>query len=243
MLCFMIGKKMPIMKDQRYLYAKDKFLGYSFQALKKHFSDKKDFISFFKAIENDDEKNLFLKTASFYLFLVKKGDWFVDIAGSDKKVDYLTDTYKYIAIFSLIESLQEMEFMDFYSFLVRRKSNVKFPINDKKELDRWYRQYKREFGSIHQSVKFFKSLNIQKKSELIKNLEIQNVKPTIENLSKYLYNLRSKFVHEAELIVNISGRTTISRYGKKVVICKLSIRNLMKFFEEGLITYFTSAKT
>jgi hypothetical protein len=237
----MIGKKMPKMKDQRYLYAKDKFFEYSFQALKNHFSNKEDFITFFKAIENDDKKNLFLKTASFYLFLVKKGDWFVDIADSDKRVDYLTDTYKYIAIFSLIESLQEREFMDFFSFLVRRKNNVKFPINDKKELDRWYRQYKREFGSIHQSVKFFKSLNPQKKSELIKNLEIKNVKPTIENLSKYLYNLRSKFLHEAELIVNISGRTTISRYGKEVVICKLSIKNLMKFFEEGLITYFTPA--
>ena len=174
----MIGKKkkMPKMKDQRYLYAKDKFFEYYFQALKNHFSNKEDFTSFFKAIENDDQKNLFLKTASFYLFLVKKGDWFVDIDGSDKRVDYLTDTYKYIAIFSLIESLQEREFMDFYSFLVRRKNNVK---------------------------------------------------PTIENLSKYLYNLRSKFLHEAELIVNISGRKTISRYGKEVVICKLSIKNLM----------------
>lgn len=234
---------MPRMKDQRYLYAKDKFLEYSFQAFKNHFSNKKDFISFFKAIENDDQKNLFLKTASFYLFLVKEGDWFVDIAGSDKRVDYLTDTYKCIAIFSLIESMQERKFIDFYSFLVRRKTNVKFPINDKKELDQLYRQYKREFGSIHQSVKFFKSLNPQKKSELMKKLEIKNVKPTIENLSKYLYNLRSKFVHEAELIVNISGQTTISRYGKKVVICKLSIGNLMKYFEEGLIKYFTPTKT
>lgn len=239
----MIGKKMPRMKDQRYLYEKDTFLEYSFQALKNHFSNKNDFISFFKAIENDDQKNLFLKTASFYLFLVKEGDWFVDIAGSDKRVDYLTDTYKYIAIFSLIESMQEREFIDFYSFLVRRKTNVKFPINDKKELEQLYRQYKCEFGSIHQSVKFFKSLNTQKKSELMKNLEIKNVKPTIENLSKYLYNLRSKFVHEAELIVNISGQTTISRYGKKVVICKLSLGNLMKYFEEGLIKYFTPTKT
>jgi hypothetical protein len=124
---------MPKLKDQRYLFAKDKFLEYSFQALQNQFGTKDEFLSFFEAIENDEQKNLFLKTASFYLFLVKKGDWFVDIPGSDKRVDYLTDTYKYIAIFSLIEFLQEKEFMDFYSFLVRRKTNVNFPINDKKE--------------------------------------------------------------------------------------------------------------
>jgi len=132
--------------------------------------------------------------------------------------------------------------MDFYSFLVRRKTNVKFPINDKKELELWYRKYKHEFGSIHQSVKFFKALSAQKKADLIKNLEVKNINPTIDNLSKYLYNLRSKFVHEAELVVNMSGRTTLSRCGKKVVICKLSLRKLMDFFEEGLITFFTSQK-
>ena len=125
--------------------------------------------------------------------------------------------------------------MDFYSFLVRRKTQVTFPINNKKELNKWYRKYKQEYGSIHQSVQFFKSLSPQRKTDLIKYLEVKNAKPTIENLSKYLYNLRSKFVHEAELIVNMSGRTTISRYGKSFVICKLSLRKLMQFFEEGLL--------
>ena len=234
---------MPKLKDQRYLSAKDKFIEYSYQALQDQFGTKEEFLSFFYAIEDDEQKNLFLKTASFYLFLVKNGNWFVDIPGSDKKVDYLTDTYKYIAIFSLIESLQEKEFMDFYAFLLRRKTKVNFPINDKKELEQWYQKYKNEFGSIHQSVKFIKALSAERKADLIKNLEVKNVKPTIENLSKYLYNLRSKFVHEAELVVNLSGKTTISRYGKKIVICKLSLIKLMEFFEEGLITYFATKKT
>jgi hypothetical protein len=234
---------MPKLKDQRYLSAKDEFIEYSYQALQDQFGTKEEFLSFFDAIEDDEQKNLFLKTASFYLFLVKNGDWFVDVPGSDKRVDYLTDTYKYIAIFSLIESLQEKEFMDFYAFLMRRKTKVNFPINDRKELEQWYQKYTNEFGSIHQSVKFFKALSAERKVNLIKNLEVKNVKPTIENLSKYLYNLRSKFVHEAELVVNMSGRTTISRYGKKIVICKLSLIKLMEFFEEGLITYFATKKT
>jgi len=230
---------MPKLKDQRYLSAKDKFLEYSFKALQAQFKRKNDFLSFFEAIENDEQKNLFLKTTSFYLFLVKKGDWCVHIAGSNQTVDYLTETYKYIAIFSLIESLQRQRFIDFYSFLVRRKTKVNFPINDKKELKQWYRKYKDEFGSINQSVEFFKSLSAKRKADLIENLQVKNGERTIENLSKYLYNLRSKFVHEAELLVNMSGRTTLSSYGKKFVICKLSLAKLMECFEEGLITYFT----
>jgi len=234
---------MPKLKDQRYLSSKEKFLEYSFQALKDQFGTKDEFISFFENIENDEQKNLFLKTASFYLFLVKNGEWLVDVPDSNKRVDYLIDTYKYIAIFTLVESLQDKNFLDFYSFLVRRKTNVNFPINDKKELNQWYRKYKQEYGSIHQSIQFFKSLGSQRKADLIKNLEVKNAKPTIENLSKYLYNLRSKFVHEAELVVNMSGRTTVSRYGKNFVLCKLSLRKLMEFFEEGLITYFNGRKT
>ncbi|MHA2408191.1 MAG: hypothetical protein ACXACA_07460 [Candidatus Ranarchaeia archaeon] len=233
---------MPKLKDQRYLDAKDKFLEYSFQALQSHFGTKDEFLSFFEKIKNDAQKNLFLKTASFYLFLVKKGDWLVDISDSNRNVDYLTDTYKYIAIFSLIESLQDKSHLDFYSFLARRKTNVTFPIRDKTQLEKWYRKYKKEFGSIRQSVRFFKSLSTRSKAELINNLEVTDVKATIENLSKYLYALRSQFVHEAELVVNMSGRTTISTHGKKTVICKLSLANLMKYFEEGLIRYFSQLK-
>ena len=230
---------MPKLKDQRYLDAKVKFLDYSFQALQSHFGTKDEFLSFFERIKNDGQKNLFLKTTSFYLFLVKKGDWLVDIPGSEKNVDYLTDTYKYIAIFSLIESLQDKSYLDFYSFLARRETNVTFPIKDKTELEKWYRKYKKEFGSIHQTVKFFKSLSTKSKDELKRNLEVKGVEATIENLSKYLYALRSQFVHETELVVNMSGRRTISTHGKKIVICKLSLVNLMKYFEEGLIKYFS----
>jgi hypothetical protein len=226
------------MKDQRYLSNRAAFLEYSYQALKARFTTKNDFVTFFEAIGNDDEKNSFLRTASFYLFLVKCGDWRVDIAGSNKTIDYLTDTYKYIAIFSLIESLQNKEFIDFYAFLIRRKTNVTFPIKDKQSLEYLYRKYKHEYGSIQQSVNFFKSLTSQRKADLVKYLEVKTVPPTIENLSKYLYDLRSKFLHEAQLIVNMSGRTMVSSYGKKVVVCKLSLSRLMEFFEEGLVTYF-----
>ncbi len=221
-----------------FLNSKKKFLEFSYTALRDQFSSMDEFISFFNSIEGDEQKDFFLKTASFYLFLVKQGDWIVDIAGSDPIVDYLTGTYKYIAIFSLIESLQQNNFIDFYTYLLRRRSNVEFPIKDKKALGSWHRKYKKEFGSTQQTIGFFNLLNKESREALIQKLEIKNTKQTIENLSKYLYELRSKFVHEVKLILNMSTGTAIGKTGKKVVVCKLSIEDLMNFFEEGLIRHF-----
>jgi hypothetical protein len=225
-------------KDLRYLRDKNKFLEFSYIALKEQFRSKNEFISFFNSIEGAEQQNLFLKTASFYLFLVKQGDWIVDINRSIPKVGYLTDTYKYIGLFSLIESLQTEKFIDFYSYLIRRKSKVQFPINDKNKLENWYKKYKEEFGSITQAVSFFKGLSKKRQGYLTETLEVGDAKPSIENLSKYLYELRSKFVHEAELILNMSESTTIGSNGKKIVVCKISIKDLMTFFEEGLVNYF-----
>lgn len=114
------------MKDLRYLVLQDKFVEYAYLALKGRFVSKNDFTAFFNAIINNDQKNLFLKTATFYLFLVKQGDWFVDVPGSNKRVDYLTDTYKYIAIFSLIESLRKHNFMDFFAYLIKKNQMLNF---------------------------------------------------------------------------------------------------------------------
>lgn len=224
--------------DLRYLKSKNKFLEYAYAALRDQFQSMDEFISFFNSIEGDEQKNLFLKTASFYLFLVKQGDWIVNIEGSDPRVSYLTESYKYIGLFSLIESLQEEKFIDFFSFMLRKKSQVQYPINSKEELENWHKKYKEEFGSIHQAVNFFKSLSKKRQESLIQKLEVKDTKPTIENLSKYLYELRSKFVHETELILNMSEGTTVGRTKNKIVVCKLSVNDLMAFFEEGLINYF-----
>lgn len=230
-------------KDLRYLAAKDKFIGYAFSALGNHFSSCNDFLNYFNAIKTDDRKSLFLRTASFYLFLVKRGDWAVDIPGPDRRViDYLTNTYKYLAIFSLIESLSEEKFIDFYEFLVRRRSRVQFPIAEKSNLEKLYRKYKDEFGAIKRCISFFRALSPDRQRDLISRLEVRGTKATIENLAKYLYELRSKFVHDAELVLGISEGTSISRRDNKLVVCRLSIRDIMIFFEEGLIEYFREAE-
>ena len=172
-------------KDLRYLKDKDKFLEYAYSALSEHFSSRTDFDNYFISIATDDQKNLFLRTASFYLFLVKCGDWKIDILESDEVIDYLTNTYKYIAIFSLIESLSDEKFIDFYEFLIRKKSCIPFPI-DKIQLQRFYKQYKDQFGSIKRCISFFRALSQDRQEDLISKLEIRETKPTIENFAKYL---------------------------------------------------------
>ena len=67
------------MPDLRYIQNKEKFLEYAYIALEDNFDSREDFDSFFYSIESDEEKNLFLKSASFYLFIVKRGEWKLNI--------------------------------------------------------------------------------------------------------------------------------------------------------------------
>lgn len=230
-------------KDLRYLEAKEKFLEYAFIALGDNFHSLDDFVRYFDSIQGDGRKSLFLRTASFYLFLVKRGDWLVDIPGSDQKVEYLTNTYKYISIFSLIESLLDEDYIDFYQYLMRTKSNIEFPIPDKDALTKLYQIYKSEFGAIGQCVSFFQALSPERQKDLIAKLEVRGTEASLESLAKYLYELRSKFVHEGELVHHMTDGTSVSFKGQRVVVCKLSIKDALAFFEEGLIAYFREERT
>jgi hypothetical protein len=188
-------------------------------------------------------KNLLLRTAAFYLFLVKRGDWIVDVLSSDKVIDYLTNTYKYIAIFSLIESLSQEKFIDLYTFLIRKRSGVDFPLINKNKLNEYYSRYKDEFGSIRRCISFFKALSAEKQRELIARIEVEGADPTIENLAKSLYEMRSRFVHEAQLVLHMSEEMSLGYQDKKLIVCNLSIKDAMRFFEEGLLAHFQTPQT
>ena len=60
------------MKDLRYLEG-NTFLQYAYIALGEHFSSHDDFTNYFNSIKTDAIKNLFLRTASFYL--VRVAQW------------------------------------------------------------------------------------------------------------------------------------------------------------------------
>lgn len=75
-MIFMEKLKMNINKkdDHRYLDDKDKFLKLSFDVLDKYFPEGyEQFLDFYIRIDSDQNKNKFLKIASFYKYLVVDG--------------------------------------------------------------------------------------------------------------------------------------------------------------------------
>lgn len=198
-------------------YINDKFLDYTCRALKDHFSSKKEFNNYYNAIKTDKDKNLFLKTASFYLFLVKSGHWNVaGIPDSSTEINYLTISYQFIAIVSLIESLSTSNHSSTRKFINFCQA---LSLNRQRALVSKYTNKLPVLGSFVAPPD----------EEIPKHLEI---------LAKDLYGLRSKFVHKAELPLPLVPGTTVSFLNNKLVVCNLSIKDIMEFFEEGLLIHF-----
>lgn len=229
--------------DMRYLESREKFAGYAFDALAGRFATRADLETFVDRIECDIEKNLFLRTAAFYLFLVKNGKWVLDHSAADTEVEYFTVTYKYIAIFSLIESLAPRRHVEFYDYLMNKQRRQSFPITDYKALESLYGAYKREYGAVSSCVQFFQRLPQDRQAALVAKLEIEGAEPSIEELAKYLYRLRSQYVHSCELVHEICAGPHLSLKGGQVVFCRLQIEDAMDFFEEGLIAHFAGTET
>lgn len=221
-------------KPKRYLPAEDKFLGYAFQALGDYYNSWEEFHMKYNTIQTDDDKEKFLEVASFYLFLVKNGNWEVNVDGSDSYVEYLDHSYKFIALFSLIESLSSGDFRDFFSYLNTR--NV-FPIS-KEQLKMLYGEYNKQYGSIQNCRKFFEQYAQHATEKLAKKLIIGNESLFPEGVAKYLYDIRSKFIHECRLVLETSENPTLSNRQNKSVLSNMTLPNFMELFEEGLINYF-----
>jgi len=222
----------------RYLESKEKFLEFSFLALEAQFETREELHRFFNAIETDEEKSLFLRTASFYLFLVKAGDWSIEVPGYDRNIEYLTTTLKYISIFALIESLVTPEHVDFFQFLTSRKRRHIYPIEDIQQLEVQYREYKAEYGSVRACMAFFSKLSPTRQQDLTARLKADGVEPSIEELAKYLYTLRSEYVHSGELVHSMSPGAHFALGRKGSTMCLLDIGDAMTFFEEGLVAHF-----
>ncbi len=225
--------------DSRYFLNETAFKPDAAVALSSCFSDEAKFESFYSSLLTPHRKNLFLRTACFYLYFVKQGDWHVCVEGRDPVIDYLTNSYKVVGLVSLIESLSDAPHEDFYQWLVKRDSSTIFPIEDASRLKQLYDEYKASFGSIRRCVAFFERLTPHRKKELCNAVQINGVPlGSINKLAEFLYNIRSKFVHEAELVIQVSELRHLSKGKKGIVNTELRIALLLTAFEEGLVAYF-----
>ena len=241
----------------KYRYLDDpRFKDYSFAVLKGHFKDREEFKEFFEVIEGDKDKNKFLAITSHYKFLVKELECKTEKISNPKekiRVDYIDGAYKYITILGLIEYLMSNEkYEEFYEWLIKRDNRDKLiSINSVEKLEKVYSLYKQSYGSIKKAVKFFTDyLDECDKRDLQKKIKIRkDISSSIGELAKELYQMRSEFLHfdfgeqgnrsifpmlsdGKHLTVGINKKT------KKLVVISLSLADLERFFEHGLLKMF-----
>jgi hypothetical protein len=109
--------------------------GHAASALSSQFRDAAAFDAFYAAL-SDDQKDEFLR---------------VD---SNPLIDYFTNSFKLVSLFSLIESLSPEKHQDFYEWLGHVGEGF-YPIAGKGALKQLHDRYKATFGSIRRCVAFF----------------------------------------------------------------------------------------
>lgn len=213
---------------------------YAAQAFSSLLPDAWAFDFFYESLD-DKAKDSFLRVAGLYLFLVKEGDWHVRVKGSNPVIDYFTNSFKLVALFSLIESLSTERHQDFYEWLEHEGPNI-YPVRDKAGLRDLYDKYKLTYGSIRRCVAFFERLPRHHQAKLRASFQIDGAPAkTMKEIAQFLYNLRSKFVHEGELVLDITSIPVMSRRRGSITLTDLSIPDLLQAFEEGVIEYFVQA--
>ena len=221
----------------RYLRNEAAYKVDAYAVLKSHFGSKREFDHYYTTIP-ESRRNDFLRICASYRYLAKHGDWKIKVRGFNPVIDYLTNSYKLVAVFSLIESLSDLDYLDFYQWLIARSRKHFFPIQDRKSLDAMYREYKVNYGAIRRCVQFFTRLAVEEQRSLCGSITV-NKKPTaeIKKLAEYLYNLRSGFVHRAEFAHEINGPTfVVTKNGP--VRSELTVSAILRAFELGLLAHF-----
>ncbi|MCU6434057.1 hypothetical protein LPB67_09790 [Undibacterium sp. Jales W-56] len=210
---------------------------YAAAALARQFPTREQFDAFYSLL-TDEQKDELLRVGSYYLFLVKQGDWHVDVDNSNPVVDYITNSFKLVSLFSLIESMSGERHQDFYDWLQCHPDKV-FPIPDRAALEVLHEQYKSTFGSIRRCVAFFERLAPSRQAELLKVVTFnQQPAKSIKHVAQFLYNLRSKFVHEGEFVLDLASLPVMSQHKNAITMTSLSMDTLLEIFEEGVVAQF-----
>jgi hypothetical protein len=215
-------------------------LEYAASGMGSRFRDTVAFNEFYASL-TDEQKDVFLRVASSYLFLVKQGDWHVTVEGSNPVIDYFTNSFKLVSLFSLIESLSMEKHQDFYEWLGHMGGDI-YPISDRGALKQLHENYKTTFGSIRRCVAFFERLSSEQQADLCNSIQIDGAAmKSVKGVAQFLYNLRSKFVHEGVIVLDIANVPVMSRHKNAITVTTLSMPNLLEGFEEGVVAYFTSS--
>jgi hypothetical protein len=224
------------MEELRYLKGQNEYLNDGFEAFKEYFSDRQQFDDFFGSIQNDKAQNGFLMMASLYKFYVKDGI----ISHRDQNyVDHIEETYKYIALFSLIEALcGRRDYIRLYDASEKGASPGVTPSVDSERLQALYDRHKRDQGAVQRLIGFLGSLDAASRSLLQTKLKGGGPEKTAEPIAKVLYQLKSEFLRYAKLILEFGDGAVQSTMKKRAAESGLTLDDLSLFFERGLLIHF-----
>lgn len=227
-----------------YLNEEEYFLDEAWVVYGSYFSNKENLIIKYREIKSSENKQEFLRVVSRYNYLVKDINY-----SSSKKINhdlnYVSDTHKFITIIALIESLlHDEEYEDFYQWLMGKDE---FPLM-KTEITKSYDDYKKVYGSRRSVKEFFTSLDNDAQTYIKKAIIPLKQSKTndnsfedttaIDKLASLLYQIRSDFIHNAEIVNEFSDISTFTHRKKKPYLFKISIFNLCMIFELGVLKHF-----
>lgn len=236
----MVAKPQPKL---RYIADETTWKKDAYLALSSHFSSYEDFERFYSSLGDSETKNEFLRAAAFYLFFVKSGNWHVYVDRSNPVIDYITNSFKLATLFSLIESLSDKKYKDFYQWLCNEVSDSDFQIVDQAMLSNLYERYKDTYGSVRRCKAFFDNLPSARQKVLCSAIKIgEHPLDSVTKVAEFLYDSRSKFMHEAQMVLELGSGIHFSRLRNKVVQSTLSIDVLLESVEEGILAYFDRVK-
>ncbi len=226
--------------EYRYLKNAEDFLNDISKVWSRHLQSDKAIRELFDAIATNEEKDLFLRIGAFYRYLVVEGSFQFAKKEWNDGMSYIDDTYKYVAIFSLIEALETAPvFKDFFQW-VQGKKTTPIPLNKSpmSVLSNMYQDYKSKYGSTKAAIRFFERLDLDDQALIENKLKVRGKNLSIKKLSQLLYDLRSKFVHEGRFILGFGSSTTISNYKSSTLTNKFTMDDLRSLFERGFLKRF-----
>lgn len=229
----MCSKKLKYLDDK--IFKQD-----TFQALASQFKNENEFEIFYESLKDDKTKDEFLRIGTTYLFFVKCGDWHVKVERSNPVIEYFTNSFKLVSLLAVAESIEGKKHIDFFSWLNKKKHKHMFPIENRDELEKHYRIYKQEYGSIYSVKDFFNNLSEKTKDNLCKRVTVNGVAvENIEELIKLVYSVRSGFAHSVDYNLELSDGFHFGGTKKKRIVWRqFKIEYLQEALEEGIINYF-----
>jgi hypothetical protein len=227
--------------DYRYLENEAYYLDQVADVWIAHVASRSELSTFYDSLPSDEEKNLFLRVGAFYRYLVKEGSFLFEVNEWNRGMSFIDDTYKYIALFALIEALEvPSKHLDFYQWL-QREAPMHAMAPDSplvKTLEPLYREYKAEYGSIHAAVTFFSRLDTRDQNFIQDRFTIQEKEASLKKLAQKLYDIRSEFVHKAQFVLWFGQGTTGGYDHDDVLTSSLSMDDLCTLFEHGFLKRF-----